>query len=634
MKIIFLLLLLLIMSPSTHATVYKCVKAGQTSYSNDRCPNADIVATSSNKENIEEDNCSATQIGLPNNKKRNDGAELHVIGVYEGPIHRGGNPLANKVNVHVLSTERPIILALFNYESVVWNITINKGASVREIIINSSDGTQLSGINEKVVKVTRQNIGYTAYDKCTFNSAVASKIQEFSGHDVQSFQGAYKGLEFAIQVRNKENKQITVPVEKGASHKKADIVPAKSQLLRPSLADEGRTGVLFKLGMEAFQNEQYTEAAKLFKKAIAKEPRASAPWYFLGDSLVKSGNTDEAQCAFAKALVLPQNGPDANQIQSEPIVERMRELSAKYQPPKASQCNHLDKEIAQLADSDPRSLQDRLKSCDPQVAVAAAEEVISKQATLKDPLLLFTAAATLFQHGKKDEAVFWFYVAQLRTRYQLVFENGDRGQLLAIMLMTVGAPINNYAFQNVGNFRRILDRVLEWDKTAPNSFRERSHSEAEEQKIAAVYAGMHDLRVKIVAEQADLEAKARKAAPEIESMYAAKNNPQCRAGQVDPSNAAKETAKEKILVSDYVRINPEVIQDAGEIKNTWVETFSTKSTDTMPSRYEVGVISSVGKESHAIVDVSRSGSDVKFKLLCIARKRWVLRDPTKDPCNQ
>lgn len=282
----------------------------------------------------------------------------------------------------------------------------------------------------------------------------------------------------------------------------------------------------------------------------------------------------------------------------------------------------------------PTPVGDRMKSCDPQVAIAAVEEIISKQATLKDPLLLFTAAATLFQHGKKDEAVFWFYAAQLRTRYQLAFENGDRGQLLAIMLMTIGTPINNYAFQNVENLRRILGRVLEWDKTAPNSFRERPHSEAEEQKISAIYAGMHDLQVKIVAEKADLEAKARKTAPEIERMYAAKNNPQCRAGQVDPSNVAQETAKEKILVSDFVRSNPEVVQDAGEIKNTWVETFSTKSTDTMPSRYEVGVISSIGKESHAIVDVSRYGSDVKFKLFCIARKRWVSRDPTKDPCNQ
>lgn len=278
--------------------------------------------------------------------------------------------------------------------------------------------------------------------------------------------------------------------------------------------------------------------------------------------------------------------------------------------------------------------EDRLMSCDPSVAIAAAEEIISKQTTLKDPLLLFMAAATLFQHGKKDEAVFWFYAAQLRTRYQLVFENGDRGQLLAIMLMTIGTPINNYAFQDANNLRHILDKVLEWDKTTPNLFRDKPHSDAEEQKIALIYTGIRDFQSKIIAERTDLEAKARKAAPEIERMYTAKSNPKCRADQVDPASATQETEKEKKLVSAYILSNPEVIQDAGEIKNTWVEIFSTKSTDTMPSRYEVGVVSSAGKESHAIVDVSRSGSEVKFKLYCIARKRWVLRDPTKDPCNQ
>jgi len=634
MKIIFLLLLM-IMSPSTHATVYKCVKDGQTSYSNDRCAQAEIVATSSNKANIEEANCSSTQIGLPSNKKRNDGAELHVIGVYEGPVNRSSNPSDITVNVRVLSTERPIILALFNYESVVWNITINKGSAVREIIVNSSSGTQLSGIDEKVVKVTRQNIGYTAHEKCTFYSAVSSKIQEFSGHDVQSFQGAYNGLEFVIQLRKNENKLITAPVNNGVPRKKTDIVPAKSQLSLTSLADRGKASAPFKSGMEAFQKEQYSEAVNFFKKAVALESNDSAPWYFLSESLAKGGNTGEAQCSLAQALVLPQNsGSNSNRNQSEPLAELMRDWSTKFPPPTRAQCDHLYNEIAQLADNTPKSLQASLKSCDPKVAVSAAEAILGNPDSLKEPLELFSPAAVLFLHGKKDDAVFWFYAGQLRTRYQLVFEKGDRGQLLTVMMMTVGAPINNYAFQDVPNLNRILERVLEWDKTAPNSFRERPHSEAEEQKIASIYAGMHDLQGKIIAEQTDLEAKARKAAPEIERMYAAKNNPQCRAGQVDPSNAAKETAKEKILVSDYVRSNPEVIQDAGEIKSTWVETFSTKSTDTMPSRYEVGVISSVGKESHAIVDVSRSGSDVKFKLFCIARKRWVLRDPTKDPCNQ
>lgn len=183
---------------STHAAVYKCIKDGKTNYSSVRCDDAAIVINNSTEEN----ECAVIHVGLPSNKKRSGEAELHAIGIYEGPIHRGKDPSANKVYIKIYSSERPIVLALFNYEAVVWNITINKGAIVQEIIVNSSDGTQLSGINEKTVKVTRQNIGYTAYDKCTFYSAVASKIQEFSGLDVKSFQGAYRGIEFTVQTRN------------------------------------------------------------------------------------------------------------------------------------------------------------------------------------------------------------------------------------------------------------------------------------------------------------------------------------------------------------------------------------------------------------------------------------------------
>ena len=98
-----------------------------------------------------------------------------------------------------------------------------------------------------------------------------------------------------------------------------------------------------------------------------------------------------------------------------------------------------------------------MESCDPRIAVAAAEVFINNPDMLKEPLELFKPAFVLFLNGKKDDAVFWFYAAQLRVRYQLVFEKGDRGQLLSIMMMTVGAPINNYAFQDISNLNRILD---------------------------------------------------------------------------------------------------------------------------------------------------------------------------------
>jgi len=122
--------------------------------------------------------------------------------------------------------------------------------------------------------------------------------------------------------------------------------------------------------------------------------------------------------------------------------------------------------------------QDRLASCDAKVALAAVQEIISRPESLEEPMELFSVAPPLFHHGQKDEAVFWFYAAQLRTRYQLVFEQGDRGQLFQIMLMSIGPLINSYAFQDVSKLDRTLDRVLEWDRTTPNPYREKPRSAA------------------------------------------------------------------------------------------------------------------------------------------------------------
>lgn len=171
---------------------------------------------------------------------------------------------------------------------------------------------------------------------------------------------------------------------------------------------------------------------------------------------------------------------------------------------------------------------ERLQSCNPSIALAAAEEIIRAPETLKEPLELFSPAAIFFQQGKKDEAVFWFYAAQLRTRYQLVFEKGDRGQLLTIMMMTAGVQINNYAFQDTANFSRILDRVLEWDRATPNPFRDQPTSDLVDQQVAKVYSGLADLKTKLIVDKANIEAKARQAAPGIEQAYSLKGKQSCR----------------------------------------------------------------------------------------------------------
>ena len=166
------------------------------------------------------------------------------------------------------------------------------------------------------------------------------------------------------------------------------------------------------------------------------------------------------------------------------------------------------------------SAEERLKSCESTVAIAAAEEIVAKRSTLREPLRLFPAALALFLHDRKDEAVFWFYAAQLRTRYQLVFERDDRGQLLAVMMTTTGTLINSYAFQNVANLSRIMDRVLEWDRNTWNPFRERAITEADNEKIEQIYSGFRALQERLVAEKDDLEHKARMTARHLQRMSA------------------------------------------------------------------------------------------------------------------
>jgi len=199
----------------------------------------------------------------------------------------------------------------------------------------------------------------------------------------------------------------------------------------------------------------------------------------------------------------------------------------------------------------------RLNSCEPNVAISAAEEIINNPDALKEPSQLFSPALVFFRNGKKDDAVFWYYAGQLRVRYQLASEGKNQGLLMMNLVMSLavlGHAINNYAFQDVTNFGRILDRVTAWDKTTPNPYpvrdkerwmnvdkeiekmfsdlrsrnqkfiQERSSKESKAWLAAVetrfqtlpIYPDFLDLKAKLVAEKTALESKALLAAPLIE----------------------------------------------------------------------------------------------------------------------
>jgi len=223
----------------------------------------------------------------PSKEKNKDGIELYAVGVYEGPLHRSNAP-ANKVDVKVYPSAQPIVLALFSYESVTWNITLDKGAKLKEVILNSSDRIKLTGANSNSIKVIRQNLGYTAYENCDFFRMVAPKLKEFSGLNTTSFQGSYRGIGFPIRPQNQPLSVATstsarkpAPVTKSvpeqeeglAAYERGEYRAALKKLMplaqKGDAISQNTIGKIYMQGQEVQQD--YGQALMWFRRAAGQK---------------------------------------------------------------------------------------------------------------------------------------------------------------------------------------------------------------------------------------------------------------------------------------------------------------------------------------------------------------------------
>lgn len=277
------------------------------------------------------------------------------------------------------------------------------------------------------------------------------------------------------------------------------------------------------------------------------------------------------------------------------------------------------------------SARERILACDPAVSMAAAREILNDPRSLQEPAEMFTPALVLFQNGQKDEALFWFHAAQLRARYQLVFKPGDRAQLLQVMLMAVGPPINNYGLSDPENLRRTLDRVLQWDSRTANSLRDGPQTAEQRAAVVKVYGGFHQLQDKLAAEGPSLAQQAKQA-EELQHTDNPERRAQCAGGQVDPSMAERETKSEERRVVELMKNHPDVVRAAGPVKQASVLHGLIPNGATMPNRYDVYVVGD--RTVFAEVDVARSGREASFTLRCTTSIDPGQRNPFKDACAQ
>jgi hypothetical protein len=150
-----------------------------------------------------------------------------------------------------------------------------------------------------------------------------------------------------------------------------------------------------------------------------------------------------------------------------------------------------------------------------QIDIQGAAQLPEAEVELKlpasHPAVYYAYAKRLFTQGRKDDAVFWFYVGQLRYRFYLLANpqlapDGDAA-LMASLNATIGQPINEWAGGDPKSWAANMDRALQWDSRNDNGFTSKTAKESQWREIRA---GLAALRDQVLRDEAKIRAEREK----------------------------------------------------------------------------------------------------------------------------
>jgi hypothetical protein len=270
-------------------------------------------------------------------------------------------------------------------------------------------------------------------------------------------------------------------------------------------------------------------------------------------------------------------------------------------------------------------VQARLRSCDAALVRSAADEVLRDPQTLREPLMLFFAAGGRRTVGDKEEASFLYLAARLRSSRQLIFEKGDRPQLVAVIGGNMGAQILPAIEADPQFARRVVERVIAWDRATPDPFRDRKAGNTPDidKKLADVDGTLERLLAHISSDPTRLE-KARIADQQMDAQISTRRARQCGPGKLDSTDvdAAKERMDES--AKRLVLTHPLVLERAGGSNiSTFVGARKSSADGELPGRLTISVRTDGGKTFYAEVDVQttitndRKLGAVNASLACI-----------------
>lgn len=87
------------------------------------------------------------------------------------------------------------------------------------------------------------------------------------------------------------------------------------------------------------------------------------------------------------------------------------------------------------------------------------------------PAVLYALSNALFRSGRRDEAMEWFYLGQLRARSDAnKAQDPSAKQAVSGLNARFGPLINPYAFQDIGKLKATVARVLAKDRALPRNY--------------------------------------------------------------------------------------------------------------------------------------------------------------------
>lgn len=123
-------------------------------------------------------------------------------------------------------------------------------------------------------------------------------------------------------------------------------------------------------------------------------------------------------------------------------------------------------------------LMKRLSSSDRGTKTKAIEQVKASPGKFAPPAL-YAMSNEMFQLGQKDDALFWFYLGQLRARSDANKSNDvSARQAVSVLTSQYGPLINQYAFRNtkvnykksLADIKSLATKVVEWDRKHPREY--------------------------------------------------------------------------------------------------------------------------------------------------------------------